>query len=172
MTRPLDELERLFNGIVRDYSERLYWHVRRFVHSHEDADDIVQDIFLKIWTALPSYRGEAQLFTWIYRIATNETLNWLRKRRVRAVLSFQSLDEEMERRIDEDPWFDGDALQRQLSKQIQKLPDRQRSIFILRYYEDMKYEDIAEVLGVSVGSLKASYHIAYEKIKSAVKDLD
>ena len=91
----MENLEQVFNQIVKDYSERLYWHVRRMVGTHEDADDLLQDIFLKIWTALPSFRGEAQLYTWVWRIATNETLNWLRRERVRVALRFQSVDAEL-----------------------------------------------------------------------------
>ena len=163
--------ERAFNEIVRNYSERLYWHVRRFVCSHEDTDDLLQEIFIKIWAALPSFRGEAQLFTWLYRIATNETLNFLRKQKVRASLRFQSLDAELERRIDEDPYFNGSEAQRLLSKAIAKLPEKQRIVFSLRYYEDMSYENISEITGTSVGALKASYHIAYEKIKADFQDL-
>ncbi|MBR5256064.1 MAG: RNA polymerase sigma factor [Bacteroidales bacterium] len=168
----MDGVERLFNEIVKDYSERVYWHVRRFVNNHEDADDLVQEIFLKIWTALPSFRGEAQLFTWIWRIATNETLNWIRREKVRAALRFASIDAEMERRIDSDPFFDGDAADRALSKAVAKLPEKQRQVFILRYYDEMPYEQMSEVLGTSVGALKASYHIAQEKVRAALgKDL-
>ena len=163
--------ERAVNEIVRNYSERLYWHVRRFVCSHEDTDDLLQEIFIKIWAALPSFRGEAQLFTWLYRIATNETLNYLRKQKVRASLRFQSLDAEMERRIDEDPYFNGTEAQRLLTKAIARLPEKQRIVFSLRYYEEMKYEDIAAITGTSVGALKASYHIAYEKLKAEFQDL-
>ena len=164
----MDDVERLFNEIVKDYSERVYWHVRRFVNNHEDADDLVQEIFLKIWTALPSFRGEAQLFTWVYRIATNETLNWLRREKVRAALRFASIDSERERRIDEDPFFDGDAAQRALSKAVARLPEKQRQVFILRYYDEMPYEQMSEVLDTSVGALKASYHIAQEKVREAL----
>ena len=168
----MDGVERLFNEIVKDYSERVYWHVRRFVNNHEDADDLVQEIFLKIWTALPSFRGEAQLFTWIWRIATNETLNWIRRDKVRAALRFTTIDAEMERRIDSDPFFDGDAADRALSKAVAKLPEKQRQVFILRYYDEMPYEQMSEVLGTSVGALKASYHIAQEKVRAALgKDL-
>ena len=163
--------ERAFNEIVRNYSERLYWHVRRFVCSHEDTDDLLQEIFIKIWAALPSFRGEAQLFTWLYRIALNEALNFLSRQRVRAVLQFKSLDEEMERRIDEDPYFNGTEAQRLLTKAIARLPEKQRIVFSLRYYEEMKYEDIAAITGTSVGALKASYHIAYEKLKAEFQDL-
>ena len=164
----MDGVERLFNEIVKDYSERVYWHVRRFVNNHEDADDLVQEIFLKIWTALPSFRGEAQLFTWIWRIATNETLNWIRREKVRAALRFTTIDAEMERRIDSDPFFDGDAADRALSKALAKLPEKQRQVFILRYYDEMPYEQMSEVLGTSVGALKASYHIAQEKVRAAL----
>ena len=164
--------EERFNEIVREFSERVYWHVRRFVNSHEDADDLVQDVFLKVWTALPSFRGEAQTYTWIYRIATNEALNWLRREKVRAALRFSSLDEEMERRIDADPWFNGDTAERNLSKAVARLPERQRQVFILRYYDEMPYEEMAKVLDTSVGSLKASYHIAQEKIREALGKSD
>ncbi|MBR6865611.1 MAG: RNA polymerase sigma factor [Bacteroidales bacterium] len=168
----MDNAERLFNEIVRDFSERVYWHVRRFVNNHEDADDLVQEIFLKIWTALPSFRGDAQLFTWVYRIATNETLNWLRREKVRATLRFTSIDAEMERRIDSDPFFDGDAADRALSKAVAKLPEKQRQVFIMRYYDELPYEEMSAVLGTSVGALKASYHIAQEKVRAALgKDI-
>lgn len=163
--------ERAFSGIVEAYSERLYWYVRRFVCCHEDADDLVQEIFIKVWAALPSFREEARLFTWIYRIATNETLNFLRRQKVRAALTFKSIDAELERKIDDDPYFDGDGVQRALMKAMQRLPQKQRLVFSLRYFEDMKYEDIAQLSGTSVGALKASYHIAYEKIKDEMKKL-
>ena len=162
----MDEQEKVFNEIVKTYSERLYWHVRRFVLSHEDTDDLLQDIFLKIWTALPSFRGGAQLYTWVYRIATNETLNFLRRQKVRAALQFRRLDDVMEERIDADPYFNGSAAERALSKAIARLPEKQRSVFIMRYYEDMSYEEIAAVTGTSVGALKASFHIAQEKVRA------
>ena len=164
----MEELEQVFNSIVKQYSERLYWHVRRMVGSHEDTDDLLQEIFLKIWTALPSFRGEAQTYTWIYRIATNEALNALRREKVRAALRFSSLDEVMERRIDSDPWFSGDAAQRTLSKAVARLPEKQRQVFILRYYDEMPYEEMSKVLDTSVGALKASYHLAQEKIRAAL----
>ena len=157
--------ERAFTEIVKAYSERLFWYVRRYVSSHEDADDIVQDIFVKVWAALPSFRGESQLFTWLYRIATNEALNYVRRQKVRAALSFRPIDAEMERRVDEDPWFNGDEAERTLMKALQKLPLKQRVVFSMRYFEDMSYEEISEVTGTSVGALKESYHIASTKLK-------
>lgn len=107
--------EKAFNAIVESYSERLYWHVRRLVGSHEDTDDLLQEIFIKIWAALPSFRGESQLFTWIYRIATNISLNYLRKQKVRAMLSFTPIDAAVERKLDDDPYFNGDEVQKVLS---------------------------------------------------------
>ena len=161
----MSELEQVFNTIVRDYSERLYWHVRRMTGTHEDADDLLQDIFLKIWTALPSFRGEAQVYTWVWRIATNETLNWLRREKVRAALRFTSVDAEMERRIQADPFFNGTEAQRQLMKAVAKLPEKQRQVFVMRWWDELSYEEMAQITGTSVGALKASYHIAQEKIK-------
>lgn len=161
--------EQAFNQIVENYTERLYWHVRRFICSHEDSNDLLQDIFIKIWAALPSFRGDAQLFTWIYRIATNEVLNHLRKEKFKALISFDSESSALERKIDDDPYFNGDTMQRELHKAIQRLPQKQRVVFNLRYFEEMKYEDISEITGTSVGALKASYHHAYGKIKDELK---
>ena len=158
--------ERAFREIVDSYSERLYWHVRRFLCSHEDTDDLLQDIFIKIWYSLPSFRGDSQLYTWLYRIATNETLNFLNKQKVRSALQFESLSSKLEEKIDEDPWFNGDSMQRLLMKAIQKLPEKQRLVFTMRWFDDLSYEDISEILNTSVGALKASYHFATEKIKS------
>ncbi len=158
--------ERAFREIVDSYSERLYWHVRRFLCSHEDTDDLLQDIFIKIWSALPSFRGDSQLYTWLYRIATNETLNFLNKQKVRSALQFESLSSKLEEKIDEDPWFNGDSLQRLLMKAIQRLPEKQRLVFTMRWFEELSYEDISEILGTSVGALKASYHFATEKLKT------
>lgn len=165
----MDNPESIFNDIVRDYRERLYWHIRSLVCSHEDADDLLQEVFIKIWEALPDFRGEAQIYTWVYRIATNTTLNFLHKKKVRAALSFESLSSQMENKIDDDPFFCGDEIQRKLSKAVQKLPEKQRLVFLLRYFEEMSYEDMSEVLGTSVGALKASFHIACEKIKKEIK---
>ena len=166
----MSENEKVFNQIVLDYSERLWWHVRRFVNSHEDADDLLQEIFLKVWAALPSFRGESQLFTWVWRIATNETLNHLRKEKVRAALRFSSVDAEMERRIQADPYFKGTEAERELAKAVLKLPEKQRQVFIMRWWDDLSYEEMSAITGTSVGSLKASYHIAQEKVRSLVSE--
>ena len=165
------ERTKAFEAIVSVYSERLYWHIRRFTCSHEDTDDLLQDTFTKIWAALPSFREDAQLFTWIYRIATNEALNYLRKKKFRAMVSFEDIRSEMEKRIDSDPYFNGDAIQKQLHKAILKLPAKQRLVFTLRYFDEMKYEDISRIAGSSPGSLKASYHHAYNKIREELEKI-
>lgn len=161
--------EQAFNHIVENYTERIYWHLRRFLCCHEDANDLLQEVFIKIWAALPSFRGDAQLFTWIYRIATNEALNQLRKQRFKALVSLDSETAILERKIDDDPYFDGNIMQRELHKAIQRLPQKQRIVFNLRYFEELKYEDISEITGTSVGALKASYHHAYNKIKGELE---
>lgn len=159
-----------FNAVVRKYSERLYWHVRRFLCSHDDTNDLMQDIFIKVWKALPSFRGESNMFTWIYRIATNEVLNHLRKQKFLGLVELESSSERLIKKIDDDPYFNGDALQRELHKAIQRLPEKQRLVFNMRYFDELKYEEIAEITGTSVGALKASYHHAYNKIKAELEE--
>lgn len=163
--------EEAFNGIVDTYTERLYWHVRRFVCSHEDTNDLLQDIFIKIWTALSTFRGDSRLYTWLYKIATNEVLNHLRKQKIKAMISLDSAGSILERKIDEDVYFNGDEMQRELHKAIQRLPEKQRIVFNLRYFDEMKYEDISDITGTSVGALKASYHHAYGKVKGDLEKL-
>ena len=161
--------EEAFNGIVNAYTERLYWHVRRFLCSHEDTNDLLQDIFIKIWAALPTFRGDAKLYTWLYRIATNEVLNHLRKKRFKALVSLDFSSPAREKIVDDDAHFNGTHLQRELHKAIQRLPEKQRVVFSLRYFDEMKYEDISEITGTSVGALKASYHHAYNKVKEDIQ---
>lgn len=160
------EREKAFNEIVKSYSERLYWHIRSFSCSHEDTDDILQDVFVKIWNALPLFRGEARLFTWIYRIATNEVLNYLRKDRFRRMFSPASREMTYIATLEADPYFSGDDAQKRLLAAVRKLPDKQRMVFVMRYFEELEYKDISEILNTTVGSLKASYHHAYMKIRN------
>lgn len=163
--------EDAFKGIVDTYSERLYWHVRRFLCSHEDTNDLLQDIYIKVWTALPSFRGDSQIFTWLWRIATNEVINHLRKQKFKALISLDSATEVLVKKIDDDPYFNGDELQRELYKAIQKLPEKQRLVFNMRYFDGLKYEQISEITDTSVGALKASYHHAYNKIRDELNKL-
>ena len=133
------EFEQAFNAIVNCYSERLYWHVRRFVCSHDDTDDLLQEIYVKIWKGLPNFKGESQIFTWIYRIATNETLTFLRRQKIISLVHLDSPETSFLRKIESDPYWNGNAIQRELHKAIQKLPEKQRIVFNMRYFEEMKY---------------------------------
>ena len=164
------EYQQAFNAIVDSYSERLYWHIRRFVCSHDDTNDLLQDIYIKIWKALPSFKGDSQIYTWLYRIATNETLTFLRRQKIISFIELDSPTENMIKKIENDPFWNGDTLQRELHKAIQRLPQKQRIVFNMRYFEEMKYEDIADITGTSVGSLKASYHHAYNKIRTELEN--
>ncbi len=165
-------MEELFNKIVREESEKLYWHLRRMVSSHEDADDLLQEVFIKVWAALPSFRGDSSMSTWVWRIATNEALNFLRKEKVRAALRLTSIDAEAERKILADPYFNGTEAERRLSCAVSRLPEKQRQVFVMRYWDDLSYEEISAITGTSVGALKASYHLAQEKIRLNLSDSD
>ena len=159
------EYERALEDIVHQYSQRLYWHIRKMVLVHDDADDILQNTLLKAWTGLPSFRWESRLFTWLYRIATNEVLTFLNKNK--------SLNEApLEDRVDADPHlFSGDSLQKALQLAILKLPAKQRLVFNMRYFDEIRYEDMSRILGTSVGALKASYHHATAKVQETLKEL-
>ena len=159
-----------FNLLVEKYSERIYWHIRKLTCSHEDANDLLQSSLLKIWENLPSFREEAKLYTWMYRIATNETLTFLKKKRLTAMLSLSNYDTILANKLHSDPSFNGDKLQMALHKAILRLPDKQRAVFNLRYFQELKYEEIADIMETSVGSLKASYHHAYKKIKEELQE--
>jgi RNA polymerase sigma factor (sigma-70 family) len=155
-----------FNLIVRKYQERVYWHVRRILISHEDTDDVVQNTFIKAWEGLDNFREEAKLFTWLYRIATNESLSFLKQKRKVFYLPVLDAEKVLANVISNDEYFDGDEIQRKLHKAILTLPEKQRVVFNMKYFDEMKYEEISEVLDTSVGALKASYHHAVKKIES------
>ena len=162
--------EYAFNLLVRKYSERLYWHIRKLTCSHDDANDLLQTTLVKIWQNLPTFREESKLYTWLYRIATNETLTFLKKKRLVSLLSLSDYDSILENKLHSDKYFNGDKLQLALHRAIIKLPDKQRAVFNLRYFQQMKYEDISEIMNTSVGALKASYHHAYQKIKNQLEN--
>lgn len=157
-----------FNLLVRQYQQRLYWHIRRILLDHEDSNDAIQNVFIKVWNNLENFRGDSQLFTWLYSIATNEALSALRKKKRRFFISFDSLEYEMADKLASDPLFSGDKIQLKLQQAVVRLPPQQRLIFNMKYYDGMKYEQIAEVLGLTVGALKASYHHAVKKISKYV----
>ena len=154
--------------IVAQYSQSLYWKIRSIVLTHEDADDVLQNTFLKAWKSLPTFQGKAKLSTWLYRIAINESLDFLRHQKT-AMLSNADADLSVANRLLADDYFDGDKSQAVLQEAIATLPDVQRTVFTLRYYDEMKYSEMSEILGTSEGSLKASYHIAVQKITDYVK---
>jgi RNA polymerase sigma factor (sigma-70 family) len=154
-----------FNLLVNKYKEKLYWHIRKIVINHDDADDLVQDTFVKIWHGLEKFRGESSLYTWFYRIATNECITFLKKKRTYFILPMVDVEKELERSLATDPWFDGDELQKKLQKALLTLPEKQRLVFNLRYFEEMPYEEMSKVLNTSEGALKASYHHAVKKIE-------
>lgn len=160
--------ETAFTSLVRKYQERIYWHIRRMVLIHDDADDLVQNVFVKVWTNLDGFRGKSQLFTWLYRIATNEAITFLGQRRKKQASSIDDEQSTVANRLKADRFFDGDDLQIRLQQAIAGLPDKQKLVFNMRYYDEMKYEDMSEVLGTSVGALKASYHHAVKKIEKYI----
>lgn len=159
-----------FNMIVRKYQERLYWHIRKMVLDHDDANDLLQNTFIKAWKGLDNFREDAELFTWLYRIATNETLTFLKQKRNKFFLPIVDVEKELEQTLESDQYFDGNELQKKVQKAILTLPAKQRLIFNMKYFDDMKYEEIAEVLGTSVGALKASFHLATKKIQKYIEN--
>lgn len=159
-----------FNLLIRKYQKKVYWHVRRIVIGHDDADDVVQETFLKVWKNLESFKEEAQLFTWIYRIATNEALSFLRKKRNKLFIPIVNVESRLARTLIDDGFFNGNEIQLKLQKAILKLPEKQRIVFNMRYYDELKYDEMSEILGTSVGALKASYHFAVKKIEDYIKN--
>ena len=154
-----------FNQLVRKYQERVYWLVRKMVFDHDDTDDVVQEIFIKVWKNLHRFRKDSQLYTWIYRIATNECLNFLKKKKRASLLSLSDYQDILVSKLDRSAQLDGEAIEMKLQQALLKLPDKQRLVFNMKYFDDMKYEEIAEITNTSVGSLKASYHHAVKKIE-------
>jgi RNA polymerase sigma-70 factor (ECF subfamily) len=163
---------RAFERVVRDYSEPLYWQVRRIVLTHEDANDVMQNVFIKAWTHLDDFRRDSKLSTWLYRIAINESIDFMRRQKKMDMVSSDDVESGVANMLMADDYFDGDATEAQLQEAIAKLPDVQRTVFTLRYYEDMKYSEISKILKTSEGALKASYHIAVKKISEFFKQRD
>lgn len=154
-----------FNLLVRAYQQRVYWHVRKMVVDHDDADDLTQEVFIKVHKHIDSFREDAQLFTWIYRIATNECLTFLNKKRRRFFLPLEDVGKELASKLDTALEMTGDDIQIKLQKALLKLPDKQRLVFNMKYFDELSYEDMAQITKTSVGALKASYHHAVKKVE-------
>lgn len=165
-----DTQKEAFSKIVKQYQEQLYWQIRRMVLSHDDANDLLQNTFIKAWINIGYFRGEAKLSTWLYRIALNECLTFLAKQQSRNVLLADDMGTTITDKLEGDTYFDGDEAQRLLQKALQTLPEKQRMVFNLKYYQEMKYEEMSEIFGTSVGALKASYHHAVKKIENFLKE--
>jgi len=163
-------LNQAFGLLMDQYRERVYFHVRRILIDHDDTDDVVQNTFIKVWQGLETFRAESGFFTWIYRIATNEALNFLKKKRRRYFLPLADVEAQLVQKLD-DNYFSGNEIQKELQKAILKLPEKQRIVFNMKYFEEMKYNDISKILGTSEGALKASYHHAVKKIENHMKEL-
>ncbi|MBS1528328.1 MAG: sigma-70 family RNA polymerase sigma factor [Bacteroidetes bacterium] len=161
-----------FNLLLKKYQQKLYWHIRRMVIDHDDADDLVQDTFVKIWKNLPGFRNDAQLYTWMYRIATNECITFLNRKKMKNNVPLDDVAYELSDTLADSSYFNGDQAQRKLQQAILTLPEKQRLVFNMKYYDDMKYEEMSEVLGTSVGALKASFHLAVKKIESFLLSKD
>jgi RNA polymerase sigma factor (sigma-70 family) len=157
--------EKAFTDIIKKYQERLYWHIRRMVVDHDDANDVLQNVFIRVWNGLENFREDAQLYTWLYRIATNECLTFLEQQKKRASVSLSEVESGLSNKLKAEKYFDSSKLEWKLQLAIQQLPEKQRVVFSLRYYDEMPYEEMSRVLETSEGALKASYHHAVKKIE-------
>ena len=163
-----DSKEKAFTAIIKKYQERLYWHIRRMVVDHDDTNDILQNLFIKVWNSLVNFREDSQLYTWLYRIATNESLTFLEQLKKRSAVSFNDIEIGLSNKIKADENFDASKLEWKLQLAMQRLPEKQRIVFNLRYYDEMPYEEMSRVLETSEGALKASYHHAAKKIEDFI----
>ena len=161
-----------FGDVIKLYSETLYWQIRRMVNNHDDANDLLQNTFMKAWGAIENFRGDAKLSTWLHKIAINESITFLEKERKRLNISLDDEESFLINTIEADENIDGDELALKLRKAIASLPEKQRLVFNMKYYDEMKYEQMSEILGTSVGALKASYHLAVKKIEQFFADND
>jgi RNA polymerase sigma factor (sigma-70 family) len=164
-----DSKERAYTLLVKKYQEKLYWHIRRLVVEHEDANDVMQNVFIKVWGALDNFREDSQLYTWLYRIATNESLSYLEQQKRKSAVDFDEVSEGLSNKVKADAYFDERKLEWKLQLAIQQLPEKQRIVFNMRYFDEMSYADISKILDTSEGALKASYHHAAKKIEEYVK---
>jgi RNA polymerase sigma factor (sigma-70 family) len=159
-----------FHFLVNKYQKRVYWQVRRIIIDHDDANDVVQNVFIKVWKNLGNFKEASSLYTWLYRIATNESLTFLKQKRANMYVPFDSVSRSLSHKLEDDSYFSGDAIQKKLQNAILTLPDKQRIVFNMKYYDNIKYEQMSEMLDTSVGALKASYHHAVKKIEAFLRN--
>ncbi len=160
-----------FENLIQQYKEPLYWHIRRILLDHDDSNDVLQNTFVKVFKGIQNFKGNSKLYTWIYRIATNESINFLKIKSKKYFQGSEEMTNYMLSNLKDDPYFDGDELQLKLQFIISKLPEKQKLVFQMKYEQNMKFKDISEILGTSIGALKASYHIAVGKIKKEIKEI-
>jgi len=161
--------EKGFRALMEAYQERLYWHIRKMVHEHDDANDVIQNTFIKVYRSIDRFEGKSKLYTWLYRIATNESITFLNKKKKKTTSSIDDEDANLSNRLKADEYFDGDEIQYQLQLALETLPDKQKLVFNMRYFDEMSYADMSEILETSVGALKASYHHASKKIEAFLR---
>jgi RNA polymerase sigma-70 factor (ECF subfamily) len=166
------EMKKAFEWIVRLNKELVYFHVRRMVVCHDDANDVTQNTLIKAWKGLVNFRAESKISTWLYRIATNEAITFLENRKRLHGVSFDEVEHKLASALQSDPYFDGDYIQQALQTAIATLPEKQKAVFLLRYYDELPYQEISEITGTSVGGLKASYHHAVKKIEAFISKID
>lgn len=159
-----------FRKLITEYKERLYWHIRKIVITHDDADDVLQNTFIKVFKNIDKFKGDSKLYSWMYRIATNEAINFINKRAKEKKVDINDYQNELTSNLNSDNWFSGDEVQLILQKAIASLPEKQRLVFNMKYFDEMKYHQISDILETSVGALKASYHHAVKKIEVFIKN--
>jgi len=162
--------ESAFKELVKQYKERLYWHIRKIVISHDDADDVLQNTFVKVFKNIDNFKEESKLYSWMYRIATNESISFLNKKAKRNNVDISDYQQQLVSNLESDQWFSGSEIQIILQKAIATLPQQQQLVFKMKYFDEMKYQEISDILETSVGGLKASYHHAVKKIEAFVKN--
>lgn len=168
--KDVSKRENAFRTLVSEYKERLYWHIRKIVLNHDDTDDVLQNTFIKIYRNIDSFKGDSKLYTWMYRIATNESITFINKRAKKHMVSSEEVQQQRLEQLESDVYFEGNAIQLKLQRAIATLPPKQQLVFNMKYFDDLTYEDLSEILETSVGGLKSSYHIAVKKITELLKD--
>ncbi|MDT0607174.1 RNA polymerase sigma factor [Croceitalea rosinachiae] len=158
-----------FEVLVNTYKERLYWHIRRIVLNHDDADDVLQNTFIKVYKSIEGFKGQSKLYSWMYRIATNESLTFLKQKSRKLGVTSAEMQEQLVENLQADVYFEGEEIQLKLQKALATLPEKQKLVFNMKYYQEMKYEEISDILETSVGGLKASYHLAVKKIETYLR---